>query len=167
MDLSDLVLVAAVLGLALVALVVGGPARLAEGGRETIHLLSTVWFRILLGFILAGLVSVLTPTQFIGRHLGEGSGVPGLVVATVAGSLTPGGPFIKFPLVAALSQAGAGPGAVTAYLTAWSLISVNRTLVWEIPLLGYQFTAARLLVSVAAPVLLGLAVPPVLRLITR
>ena len=59
------------------------------------------------GLLIAGFAQILTPREKVSRWLGEGSGVRGLLVATVAGMLTPGGPFGLFPLVLALSKAGA------------------------------------------------------------
>jgi len=167
MDSSVLILAAAVLVLALYAFVSGGAARLEQAGHEAVDLLSSVWIRVLLGFALAGLITVLLPADTVSRHMGEGSGLTGLLLATAAGSLTPGGPFIQFPIVAALYRSGAGPGPLAAYLTAWSLIPVVRLIVWEVPFLGLQFAASRVLVSLAAPILVGLLAPQVMRLIAR
>jgi uncharacterized membrane protein YraQ (UPF0718 family) len=106
---------------------------------------------------------VLVPSDVIGRVVGEESGLQGVLIATVAGAVTPGGPFLQFPLVAALARGGAGTGPMAAYLTAWSLLGVNRALVWEIPILGVPFTASRWLVSLIVPVVVGMAVPLLLR----
>lgn len=167
MEASDLVLVAFVVGLVAWALISGGPAKVLESGQETVSFLSSSWLRLLLGFAMAGLITVMVPSELIGRYLGEGSGVSGLLIATVAGILTPGGPYIQFPVVASLYRAGAAPGPLAAYLTAWGTIPLNRSLVWEVPFLGLPFTLARLAVSLAVPFLVGLAVPYVLRLTQR
>lgn len=164
---SEIVLVVMAVGMGSYALYSGGLPKLQEAGLETTRLLGTVWRPLLLGFIVAGLITVLMPSDVIGRYLGAESGIAGLVIATVAGILTPGGPYIQFPIVAALFRSGAGPGPLAAYLTAWSLIPLNRTLVWEIPFLGAPFALVRLLVSVALPLLIGLLVPYVLRLAGR
>ena len=167
MDPVELILVAVVIGLALAALLSGGPGRLEAGGRETLKLLSTVWLRLLLGFALAGLIVVLMPTGTVGRYLGEQSGFTGLIIATLAGCFAPGGSLIQFPIVASLQQSGASPGPLAAYLTAWWLMPVQRTIVWEVPFLGLPFVGARLIVSLAAPLLAGLCVPIVLKLLSR
>ena len=101
------------------------------------------------------------------RYLGEESGFMGLILAMLAGSVAPGGSLIQFPIIASLQRSGAGAGPLAAYLTAWSLMPVQRTLVWELPFLGLPFVAARLLVSAAAPLLAGLCVPIILKLITH
>ena len=107
-------------------------------------------------FIAAGMIPQILPREILTRWLGEGSGLRGLVIATVAGSLTPGGPFVQFPIVAALLKAGAGVAPVMAYITAWSLLGVNRFLIYEIPLLGWKLSLSRLAASLVFPVIIGM-----------
>jgi uncharacterized membrane protein YraQ (UPF0718 family) len=145
----------------------GGSGLLFDGLNEGASLLMSVAPQLLIGFLLAGMMTVLLPADTIADWLGADSGMRGLVIATVAGTLTPGGPFLQFPLVASLANAGAAPGPLAAYVTAWSLVGVNRLLVWEVPLLGPQFALVRWSVSLALPILVGLAVPVVLRLTVR
>lgn len=145
----------------------GGSGLLLDGLNEGATLLLSVAPQLLIGFLLAGMMTVLLPADMIADWLGADSGMRGLLIATVAGTLTPGGPFLQFPLVASLANAGAAPGPLAAYVTAWSLVGVNRLLVWEIPLLGPQFALVRWAVCLVLPVLVGLAVPLVLRLIVR
>ena len=153
--------------LTVIALVQGGPARALDGYGKGLDLALSVLPQVALGFALAGLITVVIPSDLIARWIGETSGVQGIVIATVAGLLTPGGPFLQFPLVAALAKGGAGIGPVAAYLTAWSLLGLNRTIVWEIPMLGTSFTAARWAISIVVPVLVGVLMPPVLKLLAR
>jgi uncharacterized membrane protein YraQ (UPF0718 family) len=147
-----------------VALWVGGTPRLYSGVREGLTLLLTFAPQMAIGFLLAGLVSVLVPASAIGRLVGAESGFGGLLVATAAGAVTPGGPFLHFPLVAVLLRGGAGEGPVAAYLTAWALLGLNRILVWEIPVLGPTFAFTRWGVSLLAPIAIGLGVQFMLRL---
>ncbi|WP_291295540.1 permease [Elioraea sp.] len=106
--------------------------------------------------LLAGFVQAGIAKETIGRWLGAESGMRGLVVATIAGAATPGGPMAAFPLVLALSAGGADRGAMIAYVTAWSLNGFQRILVWEIPILGPEFAALRFLASLPLPILAGL-----------
>jgi hypothetical protein len=46
---------------------------------------------------------------------------------------------------------------VVAFLTAWSLLALHRFVAWEIPILGWRLAALRYSVSLAIPVLAGLA----------
>jgi hypothetical protein len=84
--------------------------------------------------------------------------LPAFVLAgmmTAAGALTPGGPFIAFPLLAVLLKGGASVGAITAYLSAWALLGVHRVIAFEIPILGWRFAAVRCIASLLAPVVIG------------
>lgn len=126
-------------------------AGLVETGRLTLQVAPV----LVPAFVLAGMVSVLLPTEMLTRWLGAESGLRGLSIGTLAGALTPGGPFLAFPLLAVLLKGGAGVGAVTAFLTSWALLGVHRILAFEIPILGLRFVLVRSLASLAAPILVG------------
>lgn len=126
-----------------------------EGLLETGRLLTQVGPVLLPAFLLAGMVSVLVPVETMAQWLGREAGARGLLVGTVAGALTPGGPFIAFPLLAVLLKGGASIGAVTAYLTAWALLGVHRVAAFEIPILGWRFVIVRVLASLLAPMFVG------------
>ena len=125
---------------------------LTEGAGITLTLLPQICGACL----VAGFVQVLVPRDLVARWLGEKSGFRGLVVATVGGLMTPGGPMTSFPLVVALYNAGAERGALIVYITAWTLLGIQRVLVWEIPLLGSEFVLIRYLACLALPPLAGL-----------
>ena len=59
-------------------------------------------------------------------------------------------------MVYALWVAGADAGALIAFISAWSLIGFNRLIVWELPLLGGEFTALRYIVCLPLPIVAGL-----------
>jgi uncharacterized membrane protein YraQ (UPF0718 family) len=162
-----LIVGAAVVVMTGVALSRGGIELAASGYGRAVELYVSVLPNVLLGFALAGLITVVVPADLIAHWIGDDSGPQGLAIATLAGVLTPGGPFLQFPLVASLAQGGAGVGPLAAYVTAWSCISLNRIIVWEIPLLGPSFTVARLAISVALPIVVGLAMPAVFRFVSR
>jgi uncharacterized membrane protein YraQ (UPF0718 family) len=162
-NLSILILGVALIALVAVAVFRGGAPLALQGANEGVAILASVAPQLLLGFLLAGFITVLIPSDLVARLLGEESGLLGLVIATGAGMLTPGGPYLQFPLLAAIARSGAATGPVAAYLTAWSLLGANRALVWELPLLGSGFTAARWAVSIATPILIGLLVPMLMR----
>jgi uncharacterized membrane protein YraQ (UPF0718 family) len=119
---------------------------------------------ILVGAMLVGgYFQTLVPRETVGRLLGGESGLRGLVLASAAGAVTPGGPFASFPLAAALYQSGADIGTTVAFITSWSVLSLLRLFVWEIPLLGVELSLVRLLASLPLPLLAGF----VARLIAR
>jgi uncharacterized membrane protein YraQ (UPF0718 family) len=87
--------------------------------------------------------------------MGAQSGFAGLLLATLAGLMTPGGPMASFPMVLVLAVAGADRGALIAYITSWALLGFQRTLVWELPVLGADFALLRLAVCLPLPLLAG------------
>ena len=90
------------------------------------------------------------------RWIGEGSGLTGLLIATLAGILFPAGPFTIFPLAAAFLVAGADRGAAVAFISAWLLLGMTRAVIWEMPFFGMPFVAWRSLMALPMPVLAGL-----------
>jgi len=112
--------------------------------------------KVLAGTLIGALVRILVPRAAVRRLIGEGSGVTGILVATLAGALFPGGPFTIFPLAAAFLIAGADRGAAVAFITSWLLLGFNRALVWELPFLGPDLVGLRLLFSLPMPLAAGL-----------
>lgn len=108
------------------------------------------------GLLIGGLVTRLVSREKVAQWLGGSSGMKGLMLASVAGLLTPGGPFTSFPMVYALWIAGADAGSLIAFISAWSLIGFNRLIVWELPLLGVEFTMVRYIACLPLPIVAGL-----------
>ena len=133
----------------------GGTQRVGQAFGSGGQLFVTVLPNLILGFSLAGFLHVLLPEELIVNWMGYESGVKGLFIGTAAGMLTPGGPFIHFPILASFLSKGAAVGPICAYIAAWSLLGLNRFLIWELPLLGHQVATVRFLASAALPPLIG------------
>ncbi len=73
--------------------------------------------------VLGMMLSVLSE-ETISKLLGSGSGVLGMAIAAVIGSVTliPG--FVAFPLAASLLRAGAGYGQITMFVTTLMMVGV-------------------------------------------
>lgn len=112
--------------------------------------------RIPFALVAAECLGRLLPRDYVAAALGEQAGLLGTLFASVAGGLLPGGPMVAFPLAIALSRAGAGQASLVALITAWSLLAVNRTLLFEVPMMGARFTLSRIAVSAPLPILAGL-----------
>ncbi|NIM17190.1 MAG: permease [Candidatus Aminicenantes bacterium] len=110
---------------------------------------------LIFAFIIAGMVQVLIPKELIARWIGAESGLKGILIGTVAGGLTPGGPYVSLPIVAGLLKAGAGVGTLVAFLTSWSLWAIGR-LPMEFGILGWKFTLIRLACTFFFPPIAGL-----------
>lgn len=109
---------------------------------------------LLFAFIIAGLVQTILPQDLLSRWVGTESGFRGIIVGTLAGSITPGGPYVSLPVVAGLLRSGAGVGTMVAYLTAWSLWAIAR-LPMEFGILGWRFTLIRILSVLIFPPIAG------------
>jgi uncharacterized membrane protein YraQ (UPF0718 family) len=111
---------------------------LKSAAKMTVEIIPLLVF----AFIIAGMVQELIPKELISKWVGTESGWKGILLGSVAGGFTPGGPYVSLPLVAGLLKAGAGIGTMVAYLTAWSLWAVGR-MPMEFGMLGWKFTLIR------------------------
>lgn len=108
------------------------------------------------GLLLAATMRQLLPEGALSRWLGAESGLRGLLLASVVGIVTPGGPIAAFPLVLAVLAAGAGPAQMVALISAWSVLGLHRVLVWEMPIMGRRFVLLRPAGGGLLPMLAGL-----------
>jgi uncharacterized protein len=111
--------------------------------------------QIVMAIIISGFFSIIVPTEWVASWLGKESGVKGILIGSLTGGLTPGGPIISFPIVAVLLKAGAGIGPIVAFMTAWSIFALHRVFAYEIPLMGFRFVMIRMLSSIVLPPLAG------------
>lgn len=154
------VLASLFLGLTVLVLRRDGMDGVRRGLLAAYHTLRTVGHLMLLGMMLSAMMRVVMPASAIGAWMGPTSGMVGLLIGTAVGVATSGGPYLALPLAASLLGAGAGAGPIAAYITAWSVIPLTRTMMYELPLLGGRYTAARLIVCLPFPILAGLLIPP-------
>lgn len=140
---------------AIACYIIRGEQAVVDGVHEAGNQLGSVVLQLFCGIVVASAISALVPRDKVRGWLGSESGTRGLVIASALGAIMPGGPFASFPLVLALAKAGADIGALIAFLTAWAALSRSRLLIWEIPLLGFDFGMLRLVSSLPLPLLAG------------
>lgn len=100
------------------------------------------------------MIQILLPRELLSKWIGAESGMRGILIGTVAGGLTPGGPYVSLPIVAGLLRSGASIGTMVAFLTAWSLWAVGR-LPMEVGILGWKFTLIRITSTFFFPPIAG------------
>jgi uncharacterized membrane protein YraQ (UPF0718 family) len=122
-------------------------AGLKEAGLDFWHLLP----RLAVGVVGAGFIAKALPQETVVQWLGPSSGLGGVTLAALAGAATPGGPVVGFAVGAAALKAGAGLPQVMAFVTAWSLYTINRVIVWEVPTMPPRIVVMRMLVSLPLP----------------
>jgi hypothetical protein len=131
------------------------PEAHGEARAAALGYLRSIAPRLPFALVAAECLGRLLPPEIVSGWIGTGSGLGGVLIASAVGAGLPGGPMLAFPLAIALQRAGAGPEALVALITAWSLIAVHRSMMFEIPLLGGRFTAWRMALCVPLPVIAG------------
>jgi uncharacterized membrane protein YraQ (UPF0718 family) len=154
MNTATIVMIIIAVVLLLVAYFLGDNLHIL-GLKKSGEMLVQVFPLLVAAFVIAGMVQVLVPKEFIVKWLGPEAGLKGIAFGTLAGALTPGGPVINFPIVASVYKAGAGIGTVVAYVTAWSLVSVVRFPL-EVSLISPKFAFIRLACTFFFPPIAGL-----------
>src|SRR5512132_2711082 len=154
LDPSTLVLAALALVLAVIAYL-KDPGLPLIGARNGFAMLGFILPRLIPALVLAGLMQVLVPQEVVSRYFGREGGLKAILIAALAGVLTPGGPMVSVPFMVALAHSGAAMGPLVAYMTSWSLFGMQRIIAWEAPLLGWRCVVVRVLPSLAFPVIAG------------
>jgi len=107
--------------------------------------------RIVVAVLTAGFAGQLIPGGVVADQIGPDSGLAGVLIAMLVGGFIPGGPILSFPLAVVLFEAGAGLVQLVTLLTAWSVFAMHRVVIYEIPMMGWRFSATRLLSSLPLP----------------
>lgn len=127
-----------------------------RAGRISLMQGKTLLLRMPLAILIGEFMVELIPQEALHGVIGADSGLLGVLVASLAGSLLPGGPAISFPIVVAFYKAGVGAPQLVALLTAWSVYAFHRALIFELPMMGPRFIALRLASSAMFPPLAGM-----------
>lgn len=153
-NVTVLIMLALAVGLMVVAYL-KDPGLPLEGFKDGWKMFFKICPVMIIAFIAAATLSKIIPTELMTQWLGEDSGFRGLAIATLAGSLTPGGPFVQFPIIAALYKSGVAVGPLMTYISAWALLGVNRFLIFEVSILGWKLSLCRIGVSLCFPFMIG------------
>lgn len=109
---------------------------------------------LLIAFMIVGYVNVLAPQHLVQAWIGPESGWRGLLLGELIGMMLPGGPYVVFPLIAALYKAGAGIGPAVAIVTSWAMLGLV-SVSFELPFMGWRFTAVRWTLGLLFPAFCG------------
>ena len=155
-DWSTAAIAVAVLLAAAIVFERGGSAKLLEILKSDFGLFLEMQPKVLAACLIAALVAILLPREFVARWLGGESGFLGLLIGTFAGVILPGGPITIFPIASAFVAVGADVGVAIAFITSWTLLGYSRALVWELPIFGLDFLLWRSLAAIPLPIIAGL-----------
>jgi hypothetical protein len=128
-----------------------GRVLLNTGAREGLIEFIRLLPRIGIGVVGSGYIAEVLPKALIAPWLGPESGLIGVIIATIGGALTPGGPVVGFSIGAAALKSGAGAPQVIAYSTAWALYAIHRLVMWEVPMMPARIVWLRAAVSLPLP----------------
>ena len=131
------------------------PARPKVGAVAGLRMLWGTLPLLLAAFFLAGMLAVALPPDLVHRWLASSSGVLDVVIGSLAGAVIPGGPYVSFPIIAAIHQAGAGLAATVSLVTGWAVWNVGL-LSFELAIVGPRFTLVRVVSTLLLPPLAGL-----------
>ncbi len=112
-------------------------------------------------FLLIGLIDVWVPKETIIRLMGKGSGLRGIILALLLGSLAAGPLYAAFPVVAVLVKKGTSFRNVVVLLGAWSTTKIPMFL-FEITSLGSRFAYIRLVLSILGIILISMVLERVI-----
>lgn len=113
-------------------------------------------------FLLMGLIEAWIPKDKIQKWLGSGSGLKGIGISLVLGTLPTGPLYVAFPMAATLIRKGASYTNIVVFLGAWAALKIPQLMV-EIKFLGLTFTLLRFALTLVALVLIGLLIEVILK----
>lgn len=142
------------LGAVFVALAIWWPDVGERSASVTLDYLAEMALILPAVFVLMGLLQVWVPSEKITQWIGAGSGLKGVAVSFLLGTMPTGPLYVAFPMAATLLRKGARMSNVVTFLGAWAAVKIPQ-LVVEAEFLGYGFMALRLVLTLASLVLIG------------
>lgn len=129
-----------------------------RAGREALSLLGmnvgTILGILPPVFVLLGLFDAWVPRERVAPHLGETSGLKGIILAILLGASSAGPLYIAFPVAEVMIRKGTSLRNAFIFLGAWSTMRVPMIL-FEIQNLGAIFALSRYGASLAGVLLMG------------
>lgn len=104
--------------------------------------------------LLLGLLDVWVPRETMMKYMGDNSGILGIFLAILMGSLAAGPMYAAFPFTAVLLKKGVRLSNIIIFMNAWCVTKIS-TVMFEIAALGYKFTLARLIIDIPGVIIMG------------
>lgn len=112
--------------------------------------------------LLLGLLDIWVPRETMLKYMGENSGITGIILAIIFGSVAAGPLYAAFPITAVFIKKGVKFSNVMIFLGAWCTTKIP-TLLFELSALGYRYTFTRMLVNLPSIILLGYLIEGLLK----
>ncbi|WP_291572384.1 permease [Clostridium sp. UBA4548] len=104
--------------------------------------------------LLLGLLDVWVPRETMLKYMGENSGIVGIALAIILGSVAAGPLYAAFPIIAVFTKKGVKFSNVMIFVGAWCTTKIP-TLLFELAALGPKYTFTRMFVNLPFIILLG------------
>lgn len=105
-------------------------------------------------FILLGLLDIWVPREMMIKYMGEGSGLRGIVLSIIIGSVAAGPLYGAFPVATVFMKKGVKFSNILIFIGAWSTTKIPM-LLFEMTSLGVKFTITRLLVDIPGIIIIA------------
>lgn len=107
--------------------------------------------------LLMGLLDAWVPKEKIQNHLGQKSGIRGILLSLLLGTFAAGPLFAAFPIAKSLSLKGVRQANTVIFLGSWATIKIPM-FIMESSFLGVRFAFFRLVITLPFIILIGLAI---------
>jgi len=107
--------------------------------------------------VIMGLFAVFISDEAVVKHLGKTSGIKGIALSILIGTLPTGPLYIAFPMAATILKKGARVSNIIVFLSAWACIKIPQEMV-EFQFLGGEFMLLRLILTVIFVIIMGIII---------
>lgn len=97
--------------------------------------------------LLAGMIEVLIPAEFVQQWLSKEAGFKGIILGSLGGMILAMGPYAAFPIIASILASGAGLGTIVSIITGWTLLGLSKA-PFEAAFFGAKFFTYKLIFSI-------------------
>lgn len=104
--------------------------------------------------LMLGLMDVWVSRETMMRYMGDNSGLTGVFLAILIGSIAAGPMYAAFPFTTVLLRKGVKFSNIIIFMNAWCVTKIS-TLIFEFTALGYEFTFARFLINLPGVLIMG------------
>lgn len=105
-------------------------------------------------FVMLGLLDVWVPKETMMKHMGEKSGIKGIILAIIIGSAAAGPLYGAFPVAAVFMKKGVKFTNILIFIGAWSTTKIPMFL-FEMSSLGIKFALTRLLIDIPGIIIIA------------
>lgn len=111
--------------------------------------------------VIMGLFAVFIPNETVVKYLGKTSGIKGIALSILIGTLPTGPLYVAFPMAAALIKKGASITNIVVFLSAWACIKIPQEMV-EFRFLGAEFMFLRLILTIIFVIIMGISIEKII-----